>query len=81
MSIDQETIEDAVLTLTGAPEWKAIQEGLFREMQQSHANVFHQPTWEAVCEEKGFVRGLYYCLALREQVIAAQKQREDSANL
>ena len=79
-AIDPQALEDAILLVTGSPEWETIQRGLFNEIQSSQMSVFNLPTWEDVCEEKGFARGLYYVITLREQFIAAKKQAE-SANL
>ena len=79
-AIDPQTLEDAILLVTGSPEWETIQRGLFNEIQASQMNVFNLESWDRMCEEKGFVRGLYYVITLREQLIAAKKQAED-ANL
>jgi len=79
--VTPEELENAILLVTGSPEWKVIQRGLFNEIQASQASSLFLPTWERVNEEKGFVRGLMYCVTLREQMIAAKKQAEDNANV
>jgi len=73
-----EEFEDAILLLTGSPNWGIIQKLLFNEIQTSHNNAFFLPTWEHVQEEKGFCRGLMYVITLREQLMAAKKQAEDA---
>ena len=71
-TITPEEYENAVLLVTGSPEWEVIQQGLYNEMQASQANALFLPAWDRVQEEKGFVRGLMYCITLREQFIAAK---------
>jgi len=79
--VNAEELENAVLLVTGSPEWETIQKGLFNEIQAAHYNALFLPTWEKVNEEKGFVRGLMYCITLREQMIAAKRQAEADADV
>lgn len=73
--ITQEQYEDAVLMITGRPEWNDFALGLIEEIKLSQQNVFTKDNWDAVCEEKGFCRGLAYVITLREQVIKVRQER------
>lgn len=75
-TVTQEQVKDAILLTTGSPQWEIIQKGLLNEIQNSHSNVFHLKSWEDVCEERGFVRGLYYVLTMRQQVLAQDEQAD-----
>ena len=79
--VTQEDYENAVLLVTGSPEWEIIQQGLYNEIQASQGNALFLKDWDSVKEEKGFIRGLMYCITLREQFIAAKNQAEASANV
>ena len=80
--VTPEMLEDAILTVTGIEDWKIIQQGLYNEVQAAQAGALNLPTWEDVCEERGFMRGLIYCITLRDQLLAAKAQRErDRADL
>jgi len=80
-NVTPEQLEDAILLVTGSPEWQTITVGLFNEIKAAQANVFNLPTWDDVNEEKGFIRGLLYVITLRDQLVAAKTQAEADANV
>jgi len=63
---DQQYFE-AIITLTGYPEWEILVEELKKEIYQTQANVLeNSTTWDQVCAAKGWAAGLAYLVNLRE---------------
>lgn len=84
MSKEQPTaqeLEDAILLVTGMPEWHTLQVGLFNEIQAVQSNAFMLSSWDKVNEERGFCKGLMYVVTLRDQLIAAKTQAEADADV
>ena len=62
----QEELDNAILTITGRPEWALVAELLAREAIISRDMCADANTWEDVQRRAGFAEGLGYVLNLRE---------------
>lgn len=70
---DKEYFEK-MITLTAYPEWATFVEELKKEIYHSQANCLENAsTWEEVCKEKGWVKGLAYVINLRENTTQAME--------
>lgn len=68
---------DAMITLTAYPEWKILLEELKKEIYHSQANCLENAsTWDAVCVEKGWVKGLAYVINLRDNTKTAMETHD-----
>ena len=65
----QDEFNAAALEVTGGPAWDIVKKGLEHDIYNTQTQVFDTPDWGAVCELKGFARGIAYCINLRELVI------------
>lgn len=80
--ITQEQFDDAVLALTGDPNWDIITQGLANDIYQTQASVFDSAhDWGQVMELKGFARGLAYVVNLRNNVVLTLKTEAANAKL
>lgn len=70
----QEDFDDAVLTITGRPEWALIQKGLSNDIYSAQASALDANTWEDVCRLRGFAQGLAFVINLRDTVVRAKEQ-------
>lgn len=77
MNVTQEQLDDAVLEITGRPEWATFVQGLLNEIYQSQARALTSETWEDVCRLRGFAEGLAYVSNIRE--IVTQGRTDDAA--
>ena len=69
----QEELDDAILTITGRPEWALVAELLAREAIISRDMCADSPTWEDVQRRAGFAEGLSFVLNLRNMTEQAQE--------
>ena len=81
MIITQEQFNDAVLDVTGGPNWDIIKQGLSNDIYQVQASTLDANSWEAVCEAKGFAQGLAYLINLRENTIRAMDVEKSNADV
>lgn len=78
MNITQEQLDDAVLEITGRPEWAMFVQGLFNEIYQSQARALTADSWEEVNRLRGFAEGLAYVSNVREMVTQSKEQADAS---
>ena len=69
----QEEFNNAVLNVTGGPDWDIVKQGLANDIYQVQAGALDAKSWEAVCEARGFAAGLAYISSLREQTLMAME--------
>ena len=69
----QEELDDAILTITGRPEWALVAELLAREAIISRDMCADSSTWEDVQRRAGFAEGLGFVLNLRQMTEQAQE--------
>ncbi len=76
-----EQLDDAVLSITGRPEWAVIVKGLQNDIYHSQASALDAPNWDTVCELRGFAKGLAFVINLRDTVegMAEVKKSNDAA--
>ena len=77
----QDEYNEAVLERTSGPNWDIVVKGLKNDIYHTQAMAFDAKDWGAVCELKGFARGLAYCMNLRNVVITSIEQAKANANL
>jgi hypothetical protein len=75
---EQDRLDDAILTVTGGPDWAVVAQGLANEIYEAQARVFDVQSWDDVNRLRGFAQGLAYVLNLRDATILAKQQREQS---
>ncbi len=68
---------EAIMVLTGTPEFKVLVEELERMVYQSQANAFEASSWDKLQEDKGFAKGLAYIINLRENSKTEKKANAD----
>jgi len=81
MEVTQEEFNDAVLHVTGGPEWDIVKQGLSNDIYQAQAGALDAKTWERVNELRGFAQGLAYVINIRENTLTAIEQEERNAAL
>lgn len=74
----QEEFDNAVLEITGNPNWAIIQKGLANDIYNAQASALDAKTWEEVNALRGFAQGLAFVINLRESVTRA-KEINDAA--
>lgn len=79
--ITQEQVDDAVLALTGLPEWNILQQALNHEIYQCQASSLDVNTWEEVCALRGYAKGLAFVINLRDMVTKSKEQESANATL
>lgn len=77
--VTQEQFDEAVLTLTGTPEWDIIVQGLANDIYHTQCQALDAADWGAVKELKGFASGLSYVINLRSTTITVQSNLKDEA--
>lgn len=75
-NITQEQLDEAVLDLTGRPEWATLAKGLQNDIYQAQATALDAPDWDTVCRLRGFAEGLAFVLRLRDTVLGAKEVEE-----
>lgn len=81
MSITQEQYNAAVLEVTSGPAWDVVKQGFANDIYQSQASALDAENWGAVCELRGFARGIAYVMRIRETIKVAMDQEAANANL
>jgi hypothetical protein len=79
--ISQDKLDDAILSITGHPDWAIIQTALTNEIYQCQATSLDVKTWEEVCALRGYARGLAFVINLRDMTIMAKEQEAQDAAL
>ena len=74
--LTQEQLDDAVLTLSGTPEWAIVMQGLQADIYHMQASVFDAPDWDTVNKLRGFAEGLAYVINLRNTVTGLKEIEE-----
>lgn len=79
--ITQAEFNEAVLEVTGGPNWDVVKKGLANDIYQTQASALDAADWGQVCELRGFARGIAYMMNLREAVKAQIVAEVDNAAL
>jgi hypothetical protein len=66
--VTEEQYLDAVLSVTGGPNWDIVKAGWANEIYELQAQMLDVKSWDEVCELRGFARGLAMAMNLRETV-------------
>lgn len=75
-----EQFKEAMLTLTGSPEWDMLLDELKKEIYQHQANLLdNAKNWDSVVFTKGWCSALAYIVTLRDRTKAMQEV--DDANV
>lgn len=77
----QEEFNQAVLAVTGGPDWDIVKQGLANDIYQVQSGALDAKTWEAVCEARGFAAGLAYIINLRETTLMAMETADANVQL
>lgn len=77
--ITQEKFNEAVLDVTGGPNWDIVKLGLSNDIYQAQAQALDAGSWEEVCRLRGFAQGLAYVMNLREVVTTSIREGESNA--
>lgn len=64
--VTQEQLNDAILSLTGKPEWDILSKFLVSEAMAARDSCADANTWEDVLRKRGFSDGLAFVVNLRE---------------
>ena len=70
----QDQFNDAVLDVTGGPNWDIVKKGLANDIYNTQAQALDAKSWEEVCELRGFAKGLAFVMRLRETIQAAKTE-------
>lgn len=81
MDITQEQMTEAILSVTGGPDWEIVKKVLLADIYNIQAGALDAKSWEAVCEARGFAAALAYIVNLRETTISAMNEENRNANL
>jgi len=73
--ITQEQLDEAILTITGRPEWDIVAKFLTHEALVARDSCADAHSWEQVKERQGFAEGLAYVVNLREMTQRAMEER------
>ena len=77
---DQDRLNEAVLTITGGVDWEIFAQGLHNDIYHVQANILEAPSWDEVCEARGFCKGLAYVISMRDSTLLAMQQAEEDKN-
>ena len=75
--ITQEQLDEAILGLTGTPNWEIIATFLVSEAIQSRDMCADANSWDEVNKLSGFAEGLAYVVNLRSMTEASLKEGQD----
>jgi len=81
MDVTPEQFTTALLNVTSGPDWDIVKAGLSNDIYQAQAGALDVPTWDKVCELRGFAQGLAYIINIRENTIKMMDQEEANAKL
>lgn len=73
--ITQEKLDEAILDITGRPDWDMIATFLVNEALIARDRCADAHSWEEVQRAAGFAEGLAYVVNLREMTIKSMEQR------
>jgi hypothetical protein len=73
--ITQEQLDDAILGITGTPNWEIIAQFLVNEAIQSRDMCADAQSWEDVQKLSGFAEGLAFVVNLRSMTETALEER------
>ena len=73
--------QEAMITLTGYPEWKVMVKDLESLIYHTQSNALEARSWEKLNEDKGFARGLQFVVGLRDRIKSTQQVEKANANL
>jgi len=79
--ITQEQLDEAILTITGRPEWDIVASFLTHEALVVRDACADADTWEQVKHGRGFADGLAYVVNLRDATIRAMNERAADADV
>jgi hypothetical protein len=77
----QNEFNNAVLSITGGPDWDIVKQGLSNDIYQVQAGALDAKNWTEVCEARGFASGLAYLINLRENTIMMMEQGDLDADI
>ena len=63
---------DAMMTLTGTPEWDMMVEDIEKLIYEVQANSLEVPSWDQLCEGRGFAKGLQYIIGIRDRLVTTK---------
>lgn len=78
MNVTQDQFNEAVLAVTGGPDWDIVKQGLSNDIYQIQAGSLDANSWDEVLEGRGFARGLAYLINIREMTIQSMKAEADA---
>jgi hypothetical protein len=58
-----------------------VKEGLQNDIYQIQAGSLDASSWDKVCENRGFAKGLQYIINLRENTLRAEEIEQTNATL
>jgi len=73
--ITQEKLDEAILTITGNPDWAIVAEFLATEAIIARDSCADADSWDIVNKRSGFADGLAYVLNLRDMTEQSMEQR------
>ena len=76
--ITQEQLDDAILTITGHPDWAIVAEFIAREGIITRDSCADASSWEEVNQKKGFAEGLAFVLSLRQITETGIEERKNA---
>ena len=74
--ITQEALDDAILGITGNPDWQIVAKFLVNEAIIARDQCADAQTWEQVQRLSGFAEGIAYVVNLREMTERAMEERD-----
>lgn len=79
--ITQEKLDEAILDVTGDPNWDIMAAFLAREALVARDSCADVDSWEEVNKRRGFADGIAYVLNLREMTVKAMEQSDADIRL
>lgn len=70
--MDQNVLDEAVISFFSGPEWETIKKGLEHDIYNIQASMLDVNSWDEVNQLKGFCRGIAYVINLRDSIKAAR---------
>lgn len=72
--ITQDQYNEAILEVTGSPQWRIVTRGLENDIYNIQARALEANSWEEVVEMRGFAKGLAFIIGLRDNTKQAMDQ-------
>lgn len=73
-----EELDEAVLSVTGNPNWNIVVKGLQNDIYGLQASALDAPDWDTVCRLRGQAEGLAFVINLRDTVIRSREVKESN---